>query len=90
VYASRQWSGHSTEVQPNNVESPYLYDPALVRTAQQIYRVYQEVHPDRLERPLGVAINTLNYRGQLIFKRQPILLPQECFIPFEHMESGMY
>jgi hypothetical protein len=59
------------------------YDPSLVQAARQIYQTYYQVHPTLTDRPLGVAINRLNYRGKLVFVRMPALLPQECFIPFE-------
>lgn len=59
------------------------YDPALIQAARQIYQTYYQVHPTLTDRPLGVAINRLNYRGKLVFVRLPALLPQECFIPFE-------
>lgn len=61
-------------------------DPALVRSARQIYITYYEVHPGLMERPIGVAINRFTHRGKLIFAGKPILLPQECFIPFSQIE----
>lgn len=66
-----------------------LLDPAVVRAARQIYRTYYEVHPD-IPRPLGVAIDRFTYRGKLIFSGKPILLPQECFVPFSQIESELY
>jgi len=67
-----------------------LLDPALIRSARQIYTIYYEVHPELTERPLGVAINRFTHRGKLIFSGKPILLPQECFVPFSQIESEMY
>lgn len=58
-------------------------DPAVIRSAQLIYQTYYEVHPELTEPPLGVAINRVTLRGKLIFTGKPILLPQECFVPFE-------
>jgi hypothetical protein len=72
------------------MDIPVLVDPALLRAARQIYRTYYEVHPDLIQRPLGVAINRLNHRGKLIFSGKPILLPQECFVPFSQIESELY
>jgi hypothetical protein len=66
-----------------NSTSSSGYDPALIQAARQIYQTYYQVHPHLTDRPLGVAINRLNYRGKLVFVRLPALLPQECFIPFE-------
>ena len=67
-----------------------VVDPAVVRSARLIYQVYYEVHPELTEPPLGVAINRLTHRGKLIFTGKAILLPQECFVPFEWLESEAY
>jgi hypothetical protein len=69
---------------------PTLIDPTLLRAARQIYRQYYEAHPDVIDRPVGVAVNRYNYRGKLIFGKKPILLPQECFIAFEQIQSELY
>ncbi len=65
-------------------------DPAVVRSARLIYQTYYEVHPELTEPPLGVAINRLTHRGKLIFTGKAVLLPQECFVPFERLESEAY
>jgi hypothetical protein len=62
--------------------SAYL-DPAVVQAARVIYETYYHAHPELTEPPLGVAINRFTRRGKLIFSGKPILLPQECFVPFE-------
>ncbi|MBC7969850.1 MAG: hypothetical protein H7Z11_06965 [Verrucomicrobia bacterium] len=67
-----------------------LLDPALIRSARLIYTTYYEVHPSLIQRPLGVAINRFTHRGKLIFSGKPVLLPQECFVPFSQIESEMY
>jgi hypothetical protein len=61
-------------------------DPRLIRSARLIYETYFAVHPD-IDRPLGVAINRITHRGKLIFAGKAVLLPQECFIPFDLIES---
>jgi hypothetical protein len=86
VYTSQQWPGEYTD----QTDLPMLLDPALLRAARQIYRTYYEVHPDVKQRPYGVAIDRYTHRGKLIFKRKPILLPQECFVPFGHLEVEIY
>jgi hypothetical protein len=86
VYTSQQWQEDYTE----RMELPMLLDPALLRAARQIYRTYYEVHPDFTQRPLGVAIHRYTFRGKLIFKRKPILLPQESFVPFSQLEAEIY
>jgi hypothetical protein len=64
-----------------------LLDPRLIQAARQIYQTYYEVHPDRSARPIGVAIDRHSYRGQLIFGNKPVLLPRECFVPLQQIES---
>lgn len=82
MYASPQWS----ETGEEQLDFSVLFDPALLRTARQIWRDYHENHRERGKRPLGVAINRANHRGHLLFRQKPILLPQECFIPFNQIE----
>ncbi|MEY2977534.1 MAG: hypothetical protein ACO3NK_01690 [Prochlorotrichaceae cyanobacterium] len=69
---------------------PSLIDPAIVRAARQIYRQFYEAHPEMTQRPVGVALNRYNYRGKLIFGKRPILLPEECFVPLEQVQSELY
>ncbi len=69
---------------------PVLLDPALVRSARQIYRQFYEAHPEVVKRPVGVALNRYNYRGKLIFGQKPILLPDECFVPLDQVQSELF
>ncbi len=66
-----------------------LFDPDLLRAAQDIYSFYCQINPDRQRRrqPIGVAMNKLSYRGKLVFSSYPILLPEECFISVEQLEE---
>lgn len=81
-------SQQRTKNRTKEMDLPVLLDPALLRAARQIYRTYFEVRSDRSLRPTGVAINRFNHRGKLIFSSEkPILLPQECFVPFSQIES---
>lgn len=66
-----------------------LFDPALIKAARHIYRIFYEVHPEVAQRPIGVAIGRVSHRGKLVFGDKPILLPQECFIPFSQIEPGL-
>jgi hypothetical protein len=68
-----------------------LFDPALLRAGQDIYTLYCELNPDRERRrqPIGIAMNKLSYRGKLVFSSYPILLPQECFIGIDQLESEL-
>lgn len=66
-----------------------LLDPALLQAARAIYRTYYEVHPEEMQRPIGVALDRFNLRGKLIFGVKPILLPRECFVPLNQIESAI-
>lgn len=66
-----------------------LLDPKLIKAARHIYRTFYEVHPDVVQRPIGVAIGRLTRRGKLVFGDKPVLLPQECFVPFSQIEPGL-
>jgi hypothetical protein len=83
-------SPKSAPSQLEDTDFSVLLDPNLLRAARSIYTTYYEVHPELIQRPLGVAINRLTYRGKLIFSGKPILLPQECFVPFSQIESDLY
>jgi hypothetical protein len=87
VYTSQQWQ---EDYYTEQIELPILVDPAILRAARQIYRTYYEVHPDQTQRPYGVAIDRYTLRGKLIFRNKPILLPQECFVPFSQLEAEIY
>ncbi|NET56656.1 MAG: hypothetical protein F6K47_10975 [Symploca sp. SIO2E6] len=86
VYTSRQQQDNYAE----QMNLQMLLDPNILRAARQIYRVYYEVHPYVTQRPSGVAIDRLTHRGKLIFKGKPILLPQECFVPYSQLEAEIY
>ncbi|WP_017655564.1 hypothetical protein [Fortiea contorta] len=73
---------------PKN-QSP-LIDPAVIRAAGKIYYTYCEVHPEIMGHASGVAINRSTHRGKVIFTNQPVLLPQECFVPMSQIESHVY
>jgi hypothetical protein len=87
VYTSQQWQ---EEYQDTRTGLPMLLDPGLLRAARQIYHTYYEVHPHLTQRPMGVAIDRFTYRGKLIFRAKPILLPQESFVPLSQLEAEIY
>lgn len=70
--------------------SSSLLDPNLLTVARHLYYAYAQVHAQRMSRPLGVAINPHSYRGLLLFSHKPVLLPGECFIPFERIEGEAF
>ncbi|BAZ66339.1 MAG: hypothetical protein KME28_08555 [Pelatocladus maniniholoensis HA4357-MV3] len=86
MYALRQEQVNYTN--PKN--QPPLIDPALIRAAGKIYYTYCEVHPEMAGQAFGVAINRDTHRGKVIFNGQPALLPAECFVPLNQIESHMY
>ncbi len=65
---------------------PMFLDPVLVYTARSLYQDYCRTHADRSHRPLGVAIHPKTYRGHLVFRAKPILLPMESFLPIEYLD----
>lgn len=69
---------------------PSALNPALLKSARQIYRTYYEVHPEDVQRPIGIAISTKTHRGKLIFGDRPVLLPNECFVPISQIEPGLH
>lgn len=95
VYTSQQASTRpsvDTRVnsRPDQVDFSALLDPSLLQAARTIYRTYYEVHPEQVQRPIGVAIDRFTHRGKLIFGGKPVLLPQECFVPLNQIESELY
>jgi hypothetical protein len=75
---------------PDTVALSTVFNPALLKSARQIYRTYYEVHPEDIQRPIGIAISTKTHRGKLIFGDRPVLLPNECFIPLNQIEPGLH
>ncbi len=59
-------------------------DTPLLAAAQSIYNLYQQVHGLNAS-PVGVAVNRQTLRGHVVFTHQPVLLPQECFIPCDRL-----
>ena len=83
VYAG--WRRTEESSQP--LISPVSIDPAILKVARQVYRDYCESHPSNAKRPSGVVVNQLTYQGKVLFASQPILLPQERFIPMTQIEA---
>lgn len=70
--------------------SMIFFDPTLIKAARNIYRNYAGLSVPADVPPMGVIINRDSHRGQLAFKRKPILLPRECFIPIKQIEAESY
>ena len=84
----------SAEVhKPQTVSDPMTTQ--LLGSAQDAYMSYYQAHGENALAPLGVVVDRKTGRAQLIFTGQPILLPQESFIPtdklgFSSSESDEY
>jgi hypothetical protein len=85
-------SNHQTVSQintPSEVES--FYEPEeldLVGAARALYQKYLQIHEHRAKEPIGVVLNPISYRGKLLFRHAPVLLPEERFIPLHEMRNG--
>lgn len=62
-------------------------DPTIIQAARRIYRAYLNIYTQLQKKPFGVVINRKTFKGQLVFKEQPILLPEEYFIPINIIEG---
>jgi hypothetical protein len=62
-------------------------NPEIVAAAERIYHTYYSLHGQITKSPIGVALDAKTYRGQLLFTKIPILLPGECFIPIDQLNS---
>jgi hypothetical protein len=89
VQASKSERAAAATNVADSVSLSALLDPALLQAARFIYRTYYEVHPDEVQRPIGVALDRFNLRGKLIFGTKPILLPRECFVPLTQIEPNV-
>ncbi len=89
VQASKSERAATANPVADSVSLSALLDPALLQAARFIYRTYYEVHPDEIQRPIGVALDRFNLRGKLIFGAKPILLPRECFVPLTQIEPNV-
>ena len=85
MYALKQ---EQANFPPKN--QPSLIYPNIIKAASKIYYTYCEVHPEIVGKATGVAISRVTYRGKVIFTQYPVLLPQECFIPLNQIESYIY
>lgn len=75
--------------QPVQQVQPVWFNSDLLRAARSIYQAYLQTHSRQMRRPSGVVIHPRSQRGLLIFSARPILLPGECFIPLENIESQL-
>jgi hypothetical protein len=78
---------HKAKITDEGSKTPSSLDSLTLKAAKKIYKTYCQLHSQLTRYPLGVAINCNTHRGQLIFKKRPILLPGECFVPLNQLES---
>ncbi len=78
---------NQTTAVPN---SAVFFDPELIKAARKIYRTYCNLNSQNNRKPIGVAIDRESYKGQLVFREKPILLPRECFIDINQIEAEFY
>lgn len=82
---------HAHQQSGTVLETPRVTIDALqapiLASARAVYHTYRKTHLE-FEAPLGVAIDRNTFRGQLIFSTQPILLPHECFVSLEQLETS--
>lgn len=67
----------------------------VLTAAQDVYMAYYQVRGEEALAPLGVVVDQKTFRAHLVFTGQPILLPQESFIPSDELgfaptDSGEY
>ncbi len=85
-----QHSQSSSQVNaPSEIETFYESEELnLLSAARALYQKYLQVHEHRAKEPIGVVLNPISYRGKLLFRQAPVLLPEERFIPLHQMRNG--
>ncbi|HAC64016.1 MAG TPA: hypothetical protein DCF68_10870 [Cyanothece sp. UBA12306] len=84
------YAPQATQTNHQDRGRPIILDPSVLRAAQRIYRTYCVLHPKKNKQPYGIAIHRKSHRGQLIFRENPVLLPGECFVPRNQLETEIY
>lgn len=88
TYVSPQQTNDLTNSPTSSVKYTEPFSPSLLMAAREIYGNYCRTHSKKSRRPvIGVAIHRETGRGQLVFQEKPVLLPSECFVPLERIES---
>ncbi|ELR97178.1 hypothetical protein [Gloeocapsa sp. PCC 73106] len=78
---------YTSQLIEQTTDTGQLFDPEVVDSAKKIYHTYYHLHGELTRTPIGVAVDRKTYRGQLLFTKIPILLPGECFVPIDELES---
>ena len=61
-------------------------DPTIIQAAKSIYTTYLSIYSRFNKQPFGVVLNKQTFKGQLVFRDRPILLPGEYFVPLDRLE----
>ena len=77
----------SGDTHSDNEPKSDLLDPNLLKSAKEIYYTYCHFNDKQKKPPIGVAIDRKTHKGQLLFTKRPILLPDERFISISQLES---
>jgi hypothetical protein len=72
----------------SEVENFYEPELDLVGAARALYQKYLQVHEHRAQEPIGVVLNPISYRGKLLFRQAPVLLPEERFVSLHEMRNS--
>lgn len=62
-------------------------DPTIIQAARGVYRAYLSLYSQIPKQPFGVVLNKKTFRGQLVFRDRPVLLPGEYFVPLNLIEA---
>lgn len=82
---------YKVENKTSQTKLPVLLDPAVLRAARRIYRIYADARGKKsTQRPIGVVVDPNTYRGHVIVNKKPILLPLECFVPLDQLEPEVH
>ena len=83
---SKSQNGEQTSSANHNGMGEIL-DPNVLKSAKEIYYTYLHFHVQLKRKPIGVAVDQKTHKGQLLFTKRPILLPDEKFVPISQLES---
>jgi hypothetical protein len=67
--------------------APPSRDLSALNAARELYQTYLRIHESRAKEPLGVVLHRTSYRGKLMFREAPVLLPEEHFISFQQLQG---
>jgi hypothetical protein len=63
-------------------------DLSALNTARELYQTYLRIHAHKAQQPLGVVLHRISFRGKLLFRDAPVLLPEEYFFSFQQLQGN--